>query len=250
MRRLRFAFAGGLLYLAQAGCGLIPPLFYDYSFDAQQVMQSLGDGSGSSQALPSTPCTAGMQPDVCAQLATQIPPNSGSLTCEGGMCVATAHVRAPIPVDLRQAKTPVPDGVAQFAIDRVTVAKVAYWVVSNSINIDTPNIDLFVGPDSATDEMSPGAVKLGTVASLPAKSKVCGDAKDTAEPANQQGHTVCNMPLTEAGQNALAGFIKNYKQAPFKLLVHATIRATGGTPTPSGAIDLFVRPTVRFHILR
>jgi hypothetical protein len=242
MRILCFALAGVGLYLA-GGCGLIPPVNYDYSFDPKEVMQSLGDGSGSAQALPTVMCPA----TSCTTV--QIPPNSGMVACENGVCTATAHVRAAIPVDLRNAKTPVPEDVVRFGIDRVTIAKVAYWVTQNSLNVATPPLDLYVGPEAAADEMSAGVTQLGSVASLPAKSKDCADPRDGNEPA-AAGFTACDMPLTAAGQEALAGFIKNYKTAPFKLLVHGQIKAAGGTPTPSGAIDLFVRPTVRFAILK
>jgi hypothetical protein len=237
--------------LCSGGCSLIQnDLGFDYSFDAQEVKQSLGQGV-TMMTLPTVACTPGANPDPCLALAAQVPPTSGSkLACVNNQCTATAEFSIPQKVDLRMAKTPVPDAVLNFAIDRVSVSKIAYWVQNNTLTVDTPKVDIYVAPESVMDAKAAGATLVGSVASLPKMSKACGDAPDTADPAAKMGQTVCDMMLTGPGQEALAGFVKNFKTAPFNIIAHATLVAKGGETVPSGDIHLFVRPTVRFSIIK
>lgn len=236
-----------------AGCSLIDTkaLQIGYSFDPQEFKQTIGM-EGSTQMLPVVACTPGMMPDPCAALNGQLPPNTGQAGCNAQKreCQATAEVRLPQRIDLRSAQTPVPSEVISFGVSAVAIERVSYWVVKNSLNVPTPPIDVFVAGDAARDESDPSAVKLGSIASLPAGSDACGDTPTTEEPAAQMGKKVCNMQITDAGQRALGDFIKNFKAAPFQLIVRATLRAEGGTPVPAGTIDLFVRPRITFSILK
>jgi len=247
---MRYLLAAAALYVG--GCSLIQgsDIGFDYSFDPQEFMQSLGDGVTTS-TLPTVACTPGAMPDPCDAVATQVPAQSGNqIACTNNQCTATADFSLPQKVDLRSAKTPVPNEVITFAIDRVSVSKIAYWAMNNTINVDTPPFEIYVGPEAAVDQKDPKAVLLGSVASLPAGSKACGDTPDPGDPAAKMGQTVCDMALTQAGQAALAEYVKNFKTAPFKIIAHATLTAKGGESVPKGTIDLFVRPTVRFSIIK
>jgi hypothetical protein len=237
--------------LCSGGCSLIQnDLGFDYSFDPQELKQSLGQGV-TTMMLPTVACTPQQMPDPCLALATQVPPSSGSkLECVNNQCQATAEFSIPQKIDLRNAQTPVPEGVLNFAIDRVTISRISYWAMNNTLNIDTPPVDIYVAPDGAQDEKAAGAVKLGSVASLPRMSKACGDTRNSDDPAAKAGQTVCNMMVTGPGQDALAGFVKNFKTAPFTIIAHATLTAKGGESVPSGDIHLFVRPVVRFSIIK
>ncbi len=237
--------------LVTGGCGLIQnDIGFDYSFDAQEFMKSLGMGATTSM-VPVVACTPGAMPDPCLAVAAQIPATSGNkVSCVNNQCQATAEFSLPQKIDLRQAKTPVPNEVLNFAIDHVTISKIAYWAMKNTLTITTPPIEIYVAPEAATDEKDAKAVLLGSVASLPANSRACGDTPDAADPAAKMGQTVCDMMLTEPGKTALAEYVKNFKTTPFKIIAHATLTAKGGESVPSGDIDLFVRPTVRFSIIK
>ncbi len=88
------------------------------------------------------------------------------------------------------------------------------------------------------------------MAALPAGSDACGDTVDPKGDGTAGAQRVCDVPLTTAGQAALEGYIKNYKTAPFNLIVAATISAKAGEPIPAGMLDFFVRPSVTLSILK
>jgi hypothetical protein len=238
---------------ALAGCSLVDSsaLNIGYTFDPQEFKQSIGD-ERSTATMPRVACAPGEMPDPCAAVNAQLPAGSPMASCDGTKmeCVATMDIRLPQQVDLRSAKTPVPDQVVQLGASTVGIDRVNYWAATNTLNVPTPPIDIYVAAATARDEHDPSAVKLGSIASLPAKSRACGDPQDPNDDAVKMGQTVCSMPLTKAGQDALAGFIKNFRNAPFQIIVRATLTAGADTPVPAGTIDVFVRPRVIFGILR
>jgi hypothetical protein len=236
-----------------AGCNLVNSngVNLGYSFDPQHFTENLGDPT-TAQTVPQVACTPGASPDQCTQAATaaNIPMTQAQVTCQSGMCGATAAVTLPQKIDLRNAMTSLPSEAVQFGIDSVTIQKIEYWVASNTLNVDTPPVELWVAPDTAKDITDPAAVKLGTVASLPARSSTCADKQDAQGDSAAMGKTVCDVPLTDAGTMALQGYVKNYMKAPFQIFVHATLTAPGGSPMPAGMLDLYVRPSVTLSILK
>jgi hypothetical protein len=253
MRRFGLWGASALaLWSVAGGCGLLDSagLHFAYSFDPQEFKQSLGDETHP-QTLPTVACTPGESPDPCAAAQSQLPTGSGMVTCDATKkeCVASAEVRLPQEIDLRNAMTSLPSEAVQFSVSSVAIDKITYWVTTNTLNVPTPPVDIYVAPDAAKSETDPGAVKLGSVAALPAKSTNCADKQD-AKGESGVATKVCDLPLTDAGQRALGEFVKNFKTTPFKIIVHAVVTATGGTPVPAGALDLFVRPSVTLSILK
>ena len=161
-------------------------------------------------------------------------------------------MRLPQLIDLRTAQTALPSDAVQFGISAVAIDRIAYWVAAggNTLNVATPPFDLWVAPQTAMDEHDPSAVKVGSVASLPAGSDACGDMVDSKGDGMAGAQRVCDVPLTTAGQAALQGYIKNYKTAPFNLIVASTFTAHAGEPIPAGMLDFFVRPSVTLSILK
>ena len=243
-------FGAVLLLVCAGGCNLIDTngVHIGYSFDPQEFKQSVGSG-GAQMTLPQVACAPGQMPDPCAAAQAQLPPDSGNVSCDSGACVAELELRLPETIDLRTAQTPLPSDAIQFGVDAVAIDHIAYWG-SNKLNVDTPPVDLYVAAAAAMDETDPTAVKLGSIAPIPAGSGRCGDPTDASDPAAKMGQMVCDVPLTDAGQAALAAFIKGYKTAPFKLIVRATVTAKGGDPVPQGTLDVFVRPSVTLSILK
>jgi hypothetical protein len=238
--------------LAVGGCGLINSntLSYEYAFDAQQFMQKLGDDHQQTQTVPTVACDPGASPDPCAALQSQLPAGTAArLSCDGTTraCVAVIDIRLPYPVDLSQQNLPSP--VVQYGVDRVGIDKIAYWVMTNTVNVEIPPIDLYVASSAAKDEHDPSAKLVGTVAKLAARSATCGDAPDPKGDPAANGAVVCDVGLKSDGEAALAEFAKNYK-TPFQFIAHTKVVAHGGDPLPVGTIDFWVRPTVSFSILK
>lgn len=250
MKRITLALLLAVLHAAAGACSLVDSsgVHIDYAFDPQEYRQDVNPGVMG--MLPDVACTPGQAPDPCAAVQTQIPPDSGTVACDPVLkkCVATVDISLPQEVDLRQARTPIPDQAVQLGIDAVSVHRVAYWIIENTLNVPTPTVELYVGPQSAGDYRDPRAVKLGSVAPLSAGSNACGDKASTDSEA--RGKPVCDMQLSADGQRALGDYVKNYRQAPFKLIARALPRAEPGMPLPSGRIHFALRPTVRLTIIK
>jgi len=239
------------LALAVGGCGLINAntLSYDYNFDVEQFSQSVGD-KNQPGTLPNIPCTAGASPDPCAAMSL---PSGLSAACVNNSCQATADIRLSYAVDLSKANTPLPSAVLQYSIDHVSIKRIAYWIDLDGLNVPVPKIDIFVAAAGAKDETDRSAVQVGSVAMLPAKAVACADSVDT-DAAAPSGKTVCDVPLTDAGQAALANFVKQAAnpstQVPFQLIAHTTVTAKAGDPIPSGELQFSVHPSVSFSLLK
>jgi hypothetical protein len=242
---------GPLLALA-AGCGLVNSntLSYTYAFDPpQSFMENFGDAS-SMATVPSIACDPTAPMDQCAALLTPSMRGASSLSCDAmsKQCVATVDVRLAYPIDLSMQSLPAP--VVQYGIDKVSIEKIAYWIMNNQVNVAIPPIDLYVAGAAAKDENDPSAKLVGTVAMLPPKSQ-CTDAVDPdRDPAVTSSMvTVCDLKLSDTGQAALAAYAKDYK-TPFQFIAHTKVVAHAGDPLPTGTISFFVRPTVQFSILK
>lgn len=242
---------------ALAGCSLVDSngLHIGYSFDPQHFTAKAGDEQ-TPYTLPQVACTAGAMPDPCAAAQAALPATSQTtsttttVACKSGSCGATTEARLIQLIDLTKANTSLPSEAVQFGVSAVAIDRVAYWVASNTLNVSTPAVDLYVAPMAVRDETDAQAVKLGTVAQLPARSSMCNDPVDPKGDATAMGQKVCDVPLTQAGQAKLADFVRNYKSTPFNIIVRATLETPGGSPVPAGTLDLYVRPSVTLSILK
>ena len=237
-----------------AGCGLVNSNTFSYSYDfaPQGFMESFGMPSSSTVPMVTCDPTAapGSSSDPCAALQMQIMGSAAKLSCDttSRMCAAVVDVRLPYPVDLSMQS--LPPEVVQYGVDKVSIQKIAYWVMNDHVNVEIPPIDLYVASAAAKDENDPSAKLLGTVSKLPAMASQCTDPADTGDKISEaNGRPVCDLDLSSAGQSALAGFVKDYK-TPFQFIAHTKLVAHGGDPLPSGDLNFFVRPTVQFSVLK
>ncbi|HEY2749348.1 MAG TPA: hypothetical protein VGL86_32240 [Polyangia bacterium] len=235
-----------------AGCGLVNSntLSYDYSFDPQGFMESFG--SGSQATVPMVACDPAGPSNQCAQVQAALPSNSpATVSCEATSrtCAASVELRLPYPVDLSMQNLP-PD-VVQFGASKVSIEKIAYWIMNDQVNVAIPPIDLYVASAAAKDENDASAKLVGTVSMLPAMSAQCMDAADSdaSEKQVSNGLPVCDISLSDSGESALAGFVKDY-MTPFQFIAHTKVVAHAGDPLPSGDLSFFVRPTVQFSVLK
>jgi hypothetical protein len=242
------------LAFAAGGCNLISTnsLSIPYTLDVQQFSQTVGDKSTPAASMPKVTCS--VDADCGAGMVPLPQPMFGSCDTSTKTCKATASVRLPYTVDLSKAMSPLPTQVVQYSIDHVTISKIAYWIDLDSLTGAVPSVDIFVAPAAAKDENDPSAVKVGTVAMLPAKATQCADAVDSAGDRAADSHTVCDVPLDPAGEAALASFIKaaanQSSPVPFQLIAHTEIVVKAGDPIPLGTLQFSVHPTVSFSLLK
>jgi hypothetical protein len=238
------------LALSVGGCGLVGGIQTDYSFDALTYASPMFGDSSSTDKVPDVDCTPGGA-DVCSVAGATLPLANLELSCNATLkkCVASAEVRASEPIDLsKQTENSFPMQAIQFGVEVVEVKRVTYWIETNALNLPTPPIAIYVAPMAAKDETDQRATLLATIATVPAKSTACGDPAYPDGDKKSHGAPVCSAPLPEAGKNALAEFVKDFK-TPFQIIAHTIVVAKPGDPIPSGSISFSARPTVGLKIL-
>src|SRR5438270_2751058 len=212
-------------------------------------METFGDMNNSA-TVPTVACDPTVSPDPCASLVPPSMLGAAKMSCDtpSRTCAAVVDVHLAYPVDLSMQT--LPPEVVQYGVDKVSIEKIAYWVM-DSVNVEIPPIDLYVAAAGAKDESDASAKLVGTVAKLPANARACTDAADPAgDPmANTQMLSVCDAKLSDAGQTALAAFVKDYK-TPFQFIARSKVVAHAGDPLPTGTLSFYVRPTVKFSVLK
>jgi hypothetical protein len=212
------------------GCGLISSdiasVSFDlptksYSFDTNNGMWKLPTGT-----FPEIPCGDGLPIMDCCNPPDPLPkPNCAAtpLTCEanaGGTNVCT--LRFPVSVvqslDLKK-EVPALASFSNQSIIKVTISQIRYNFDS-TMNVDLPEVALYLAPDGVTSADDPSAQKFGTVPVTPAM--MSGQAQVVLEPT--------------AG--ALFAERSQHLGTPFNFIATTTVVVPSGTPIPSGAVTL------------
>src|SRR3954463_14003309 len=136
----------GLALAAAAGCGLVNSntLTKSYSFDPpQSFMENFGDMSNTA-TVPSLACDPTAASDQCSTLLMPSMLGAAKMSCDATsrMCAAVVDGRLAYPVDLSLQNLPAP--VVQYGVDKVSIEKIAYWIMNNQVNVEIPPIDLYV----------------------------------------------------------------------------------------------------------
>ncbi len=231
--------------LVLSGCSFLASngLSLDYSFDTLDFQQKFETAPGT---IPSIPCSSN-QDAACAALATLIDSPDVTVSCDAtSHCAASVDVRLSYTINLSEQKSFPPEAL-EYGVRAVTLSKIAYWLRQNTLTVAIPSVDLFVGPETAVDERDERTHKLGTLASIAAKSVACADPVDPKPDSAAGGAMVCKLPLLDEGRAALQTLAADYK-TPFKLLVHGVTTVKAGDPIPSGTIAFSVKPTVSLAV--
>lgn len=222
IRLVRIAFSSGALLAAALGCGLLEEAttatvateWYNITLDSNAMGISVPGTS-----VPTVPCNVGC--------------DTSGITCGGGTygcavtcggnnnCEIEVTAEVSVKVDL---STQIKNQFGAKALSKVSLSQAFYRIAdgNNSLNFDTPKIELFIGPNSASTTSDPGVVPFATL------------------PTIKGGEVFAQKELqdiTPAGSEALSGFVLNY-QTPFRFLVKATLKFSSGQPLPQGRIML------------
>ena len=182
-----------------------------------QVNQTQAD------ALLSQSC-AGM-PNVCAMGAMAACGDGCEATCNGSTnrCDLELEVSLYRPIDLVTEK-PELKSIDDQPVIEVTLQSVTYEVTSNTLNVDTPEMTVYVAPMSVMDPKDPQAKAIGTIPSQPAGTL-------TTAPVP--------MMFTPTGKADLVAAMSNFK-TPFNVVVGSTLVVSQGDPVPTGKLDAVV----------
>ena len=220
-----------LLAAASAGCGLISSDVADFDLTLPDKSFSI-DTSGwqidetQAEALLGLNCSAA--PSVCntaAQMACE-------MNCSG-MCNASQRCELQLDVSLYKSinlidEKPELRSINDQPVIKVTIDSVNYEVTSNTLNVPTPELTMYVAPMSVMDPKSPDAMEIGTIPGVAARA------------------TVPSTPVmfNDVGKARLVSMMSTYK-TPFNVIVGSSLTVTSGQMIPQGKLDAVVR--IRAH---
>lgn len=209
------------LLAGASGCGLIdsditqfnlsiPPR--TFTIDTEQWNLDTG-----TPVFPTLPCSP--DADMCSDLVAGFcPPDRCSGACVNDLCEMTVQVSLWRGVDLYMEK-PELQALDDQPFIEVAVDRVNYQVEENTLNFDTPQIDLYVAPQTVMNPSDPQAQAVGSIPAVPAGSQI--------------GRM--NLLLTGEGEGELRAFMGDYR-TPFNLIVGTSITIRAGDSMPQGRI--------------
>lgn len=212
--------------VALSGCGLIDSSVTNFdltlpdkpfSVDASgwQVTQSQAD------VFLGYPCSSD---SVCMTAADMACPMNcsgmcgASSTCDLGLDVALYKT-----IDLVTEK-PELKQINDRAVISVQIDSVNYAVTGNTLNVETPEMKVFVAPMSIMDPHDPMAKQIGTIDPVPAGATVASR----------------EMTFTADGRASLIATMSSYKN-PFNIIVGSQIVMSSGDRVPTGKLDAIVQ---------
>ena len=217
-----------------AGCGLISSdvtnfdlMLPDKKFtiDASTWQVNTTKSPFNNGTLASVSCSTSM---VCNDAVMQVCPSDCSGTCDpAGSCALSLDVSRPLKVDLL---TEQPDlkTINDQPVIKVSIDSVTYAVMTNSLTVDTPEINVYVAPISALKPNDPQAKLIGTIPAIPK-----GTTSDFQ-----------TLVFTPTGKADLVNIMSTFK-TPFNVLVASSLVVRAGQMLPTGKLDAVVR--IRGH---
>ena len=211
-----------------SGCGLISSDVSNFDLtlpDKNFTIDASGWMVDSAKAAGYLSTNCASAPTVCASAAMQACTKGCS-----GMCDTTTHTcDLALDVGLFQAvdlvkEKPELQTINDQPVIKVTIDSVTYAVTSNTLNVETPPMTIYVAPSSVMDPKDPMAKAIGTIAAVPAMTTT------TAPQA---------MTYTDSGKADLINIMSTFK-SPFNIIVGSTLTLKSGDPVPTGKLDAVI----------
>ncbi|MEJ7604612.1 MAG: hypothetical protein WKG01_42560 [Kofleriaceae bacterium] len=213
---------------ASAGCGLISSdvtnfdlTLPDKSFTIDTASWEI-DGE-QAETLLQTNCSSA--PSVCNSVAQQACAMdcAGSCNPDSQTCVLELKVGLYRPIDLVMER-PELKSINDEPVIKVTLDSVTYEITTNTLNVDTPVLTLYVAPMSVMEPSDPQAKAIGTIEPVT---------------AGMTTETPAQITFTATGKADLVAMMNSFK-TPFNVIVGSTLLVQAGTPLPSGKLDAVV----------
>lgn len=222
---------GALAAVAISGCGLISSDVTNFNLDLPDKKFSIDTASWNvdqqmAMTVLDTPCSASTQCQMAAERACAM---DCSGTCNAQMrCSINLDVGLHTSVNLLMEK-PELQSINDKAVIEVTIDDLTYAIDQNTLNVPTPEIQVYVAPMSVMDPKDPMAKQIGTIPPVTAGMTTTAAQK---------------MMFTANGRETLTSTMGNFK-TPFNIIVGSTLTMTAGMPVPMGRLDATIR--VRAH---
>jgi hypothetical protein len=169
------------------------------------------------------------RPTVCSSAVDQVCSSDCTGTCDtaSDACELSLDVSRPLKVDLL---TEQPDlkTINDQPVIKVSIDSVTYAVSFNTLNVDTPTVNVYVAPISALKPGDAQAQLIGTIPPIPRMTTSDFQA----------------LEFTPTGKAALVNIMSTFK-TPFNVLVASSLVVRAGQMLPTGKLDAVVR--IRGH---
>lgn len=224
--------------LLVSGCGLIDSNVSDIDLTLRDKSFSV-DASGwqvsqmQADAFLNTACTGGSTNVCTAAASTACPMNCTGVCGSTNRCELYLDVSVYKGIDLL-AEQPELKTINDKPIIQVTVDSVTYAVMTNSLNVATPVLGVYVAPVNVMDPHNPMATKIGTIQAVPAGTTVASR----------------DMMYVDGGKEALIEIMSTYKN-PFNVIVGTPVPdplhpeeqlvVKAGDPLPMGRLDAVIQ---------
>lgn len=212
-----------------AACGLIDTDIADFDLSLPQKDIVIDTGQWEltgEESMPSVDCSERAEAcslgieELCGADGVCVGSCNADQTCDVKILVNLWH-----DFDLAKEKPELEEIEGQPLVS-VEIKKIAYRVKENTLNVDTPEMTVYVAPAGVMSPDDPQAQAIGTLAPISA-----GMVSDEEE-----------VTLTPNGRAILAGFMQQYS-VPFNLIVGTEIDIHAGDLVPTGRLTTVVLVT-------
>jgi len=208
-----------------AGCGLISSDVADVDLTLREQKFTIDTASWEidgeqAETLLMTSCSSA--PSVCNSVAQQACEMDCAGTCNATSQTCDLELKVGLyrSIDLLMEQPDLSKLNEEPAI-KVTLDSVTYEIKSNTLNVDTPMLTLYVAPMSVMEPTDPQAKAIGTIEPTLAGMMTSGTK---------------NVTFTATGKAELIGMMNNFK-TPFNVIVGSKLLVSAGTPVPAGKLD-------------
>jgi hypothetical protein len=205
------------------GCGLISSDVTNFDLTLPDKKFTVDTGSwqvdqAAANLYLMSPCTTST---ACNSAVAQACRMGCTGTCSAqSTCDLTLDVSLFQPIDLLTEK-PELKSINDQPVIKVAIDSVTYEVTANNLNIDTPEITIYVAPSTVMKPTDPMARPIGTIAAIKAGTT-------TSSPQD--------MIYTATGKADLIAIMSTYKM-PFNIIAGSSLTVSSGQLVPKGKLD-------------
>lgn len=230
MKNAYIRFGLGLCVgLSLVGCGLISSDVTNFDLTLPDKKFTIDTGSwqvdsSAADLYLQQRCTQSPPPNACSSAVQQ-----ACTTGCSGSCGTTSKCELSLDISLSQpinllTETPELKSINDEPVIKVTIDSVTYDVKSNTLNVDTPEITVYVAPMSVINPTDPLAKPIGTI------DPVAAGQVTTSPQA---------IKFTATGKAELVNIMSAFK-TPFNVLVGSSLAVKAGQPLPMGKLEAVV----------
>lgn len=214
--------------VAASGCGLIDSDITDFDLTLPEKQFSIDTANweideDQATAVLNTDCSGA--PNVCGQAAQA----ACEMDCSGACSASSSRCEITLAVGLYKEVNLLTDrpelkSINDQPVISVTVDSVKYQVTSNTLTVDTPELQIYIAPMSVMEPGDPEAKLIGTVPPIAAGETVAA----------------ADIEFTAAGKAELVKIMSSFK-TPFNVIVGSQLLVQSGQAIPTGKLDAVIQ---------